>query len=151
MELNSLTKRYWTLEDLNLLDNVKTVKDMYEIATRVISRMDKPVIQVCGPITSGGKGDINLNLLELSNKIVELENKGLSVFDQLVFEDATFRLKDILSKDKYFMDVFTYFYLPLFRDGHIDELYFLKGWDSSRGAIWEHEQAQKLGLKIVYC
>lgn len=151
MVLNSLTKKYWDDKDIVLLDNVKTIKDMYDIATRVISRMEKPVIQVCGPITSGGKWDIGLNLNILNNKILELQENGLNVFDQLVFEEATFKLRDELSKDKYFMDIFTYFYLPLFSNGYINELYFLPGWDESRGATWENEQAKKLGLKITYC
>lgn len=150
MELNNFTKKYWTAEDIELLGKVKTVKEMFDIALRVLSRMARPVVQVCGPITSGGKGNVDLNIKYLNDKISELQEKGINVFDQMVFEDATMRLKDELSKDKYFMDLFTYFYLPVFESGFIDGLCFLPGWESSRGANWEHEQAKRLGLRITY-
>lgn len=151
MELNKKTREYWTEDDLKLLDKVDNLSDMYKIAIRVIDRMPKPVVQVCGPISTGGVGSIPGNIEVLNNKINELIDKGINVFDQAIFEDATGRMTEKLSKDEYFADVLTEFYFPLFKLGYINELYFLPDWQTSRGATWEHEQAQKLGIKIVYC
>jgi len=42
------------------------------------------------------------------------------------------------------------FYLPLFKSGYITKLYFKHDWKTSMGARWEHKQAKKLGLEIIY-
>ncbi len=42
------------------------------------------------------------------------------------------------------------FYLPMFKSGLIKILCFLPGWQNSIGATWEHEQAKKLGIPIIY-
>lgn len=150
MFFNENTKKYWNEEEIKLLNNVESLPEMYDIAVNIIEKMPKPIIQVCGPITTGGVGNVSGNLKELNNKIFELQNNGLSIFDQSVFEDTTQKLTEKLSKNEYFADVLTEFYLPLFEKGYIEELYFLPDWQTSKGATWEHEQAKRLGLKIVY-
>ncbi len=102
----------------------------------------------------GGKGSIEANLEEFNNQIKKLQDKGLNVFDQMPFEEPMHRLLieflKTRSKNEYMDSILTEFYLPLFESGYIKELYFLPDWQSSNGAKWEHEQAKKLGIKIVY-
>lgn len=150
MELSNITKKYWKDEDWSDLDKSESVKDLYIIAIRILGRMEKPLSQVCGPISTGGKGNVKDNLLEFNNKIKELQEKGFNVFDQMPYEDPMYRMMVNFSKEEYMENILTDFYLPLFESGHIKELYFLPDWKSSHGATWEHEQAKRLGIKIKY-
>jgi len=54
------------------------------------------------------------------------------------------------SKKEYLENILTDFYLPIFEGGYIQDLYFIQGWQSSHGATWEHNQAERLGIKIIY-
>lgn len=150
MELSNITKKYWRDKDWADLDRSESVKDLYVIANRILERMPKNLSQVCGPISTGGKGNVRDNLLEFNKKIIELQEKGLNVFDQMPFEDPMHRMMTNFSKEEYMENILTDFYLPLFESGRISELYFLPDWESSHGANWEHKQAKRLGIKIVY-
>ena len=150
MELNNKTKEYWEEEDLEDLKKVVSLSELYSISTRVIKRIPKPVSMVCGPITTGGLGNMESNLKRLNVEILKLQNEGHNVWDQAILEDATQILTEKNSKDKYYQDVLTDIYLPIFESGYIDEFYFLPDWQSSSGAKWEHEEAKRLGIKINY-
>ncbi len=60
------------------------------------------------------------------------------------------RVKDKVPTGEYATMLLTDFYQPLFETGLIKILYFLPDWQSSVGARWEHDQALKLGIEIVY-
>lgn len=150
MELSSVTKKYWEDKDWSDLDKSESVKDLYVIASRILERMPKNLSQVCGPISTGGKGNIVDNLLEFNKKIIKLQEEGLDVFDQMPFEDPMHRMMLNFSKEEYMHNILTDFYLPIFESGKITELYFLPEWESSHGANWEHEQAKRLEIKIIY-
>lgn len=56
-----------------------------------------------------------------------------------------------MSKSEDFCSLNVYpIYLPIFESGHVSRLYFIHGWQSSRGANWEHQQAERLGIEVVY-
>lgn len=75
--------------------------------------------------------------------------RGVNVFDQTVFEESLWRiLKTPYAKGK--DHLLGTFYLPLFESGLIVTLDFLPNWESSYGAVWEHNKAQQLGLQIIY-
>ena len=42
------------------------------------------------------------------------------------------------------------FFLPVFESGLVHTFYMLPDWESSTGASWEHVQAQRLSIDIVY-
>ena len=151
MELSNITKQYWTEKDWHDLEDVKTVKDLYIIASIIVNRVPTPRVQVCGPISTGGKGSIENNLEVFNDRIKELQKEGLNVFDQMPFEGPMHKMVlDYTKKDEYLDDILTDFYLQRFESGNISELYFLPDWKSSYGAKWEHEQAERLKLKITY-
>lgn len=151
MELSNITKQYFKDEDWQDIDNAKSMKDLYIVAERVMKRVPEPRIQVCGPISTGGKGSIDANLEVFNEKIKELQDIGLNVFDQMPFESQIYNLIHVFEKQGEYMEaILTDFYLPIFESGYISELYFLPGWESSHGAKWEHEQAERLGIKIIY-
>ena len=150
MELSKKTKEYWEEKDWQDLENSKSIKDLYDIALRIINRMPKPFSQVCGPISTGGLGDFESNLNVFNNTIISLQDKGLNVFDQMPFEHKMKVIKESFPKKDYHDDIINDFYLPFFESGLVTTFYFIPDWQSSRGAQMEHALAEKLGIEIKY-
>ncbi len=151
MEFSEITKQYWEEKDWKDLENVKLASDLYIIAKRIIKRMPKPFVQVCGPIGTGGLGSIDGNLNVFNNTINELQSQGLNVFDQMPFEKPMQELHEkLIAKGEYPKSLLTDFYCPIFESGLISTFYFLPNWKTSTGAKWEHKKAQELGIKIIY-
>jgi len=151
MEFSEITKQYWKEKDWQDLESSLSVKDLYTIAERIISRMPKPFVGVCGPIATGGLGSFEKNINFFNQKIKELQSKGFVVFDQMPFEEPMQRIKsEDLKKGDYQNDILNDFYLPIFKSGLVSQFYFIPGWESSFGANWEHKLAQELGIEIVY-
>jgi hypothetical protein len=112
--------------------------------------MPQPITQMCGPISTGGKGSVEENIKEFDKAIFFFIDKGEYVFDQIPFQDAMVRLKKEVADDEYDQRILTEFYLPIFKSGKIKELKFLPGWESSRGARWEHQQAETLEINFTH-
>lgn len=142
--------KYWKPEDIAALETANSFAELSEIALRVLKRMPKPIGQVCGPISSGGLGSIEANLKRFDQTIEELINHGNKIFDQVPFEKYIFRLIETGRGTRDQNQLLEQFYLPILESGLIDIMYFLPGWESSNGARWEHAQAKRLGIKIVY-
>ncbi|KKQ35419.1 MAG: hypothetical protein US50_C0015G0011 [Candidatus Nomurabacteria bacterium GW2011_GWB1_37_5] len=154
---------FWTKDDYRYLENeVKTFSQMRELALSIISRisdalekekMSNKISQVCGPITGGGKGSIKENLKIFSKTIHKLNGENNNfVLDQMPFEPVMHDLaKDWLAQhpsEKYCKPIFDEFYLPIFESGLIKKFFFIHGWQSSKGAQWEHDQAIRLKIEI---
>ncbi len=109
----------------------------------------KPVAMVCGPISTGGKGSRQRNLEVFSKAINKVSNGGLLVFSQMPFEDD---MERIYKSDPALqgLKLLEEFYLPLFKTGFIKLMCFLPGWENSIGANWEHDQAKKLNIPVLY-
>lgn len=148
-EINIITKQYWSDEDFLRLTNANSIKEVFLVASDIISRMPENIGQVCGPISSGGKGSIEENLKELNAVIGKLQEDGLHIFDQMPFEETIHRIVNNTEYNQKYEDILSDFYEPLFMSGRITTLYFIPGWESSRGANWEHNKAEELGISIV--
>jgi hypothetical protein len=140
---------YWDEQDYKDLENAKEYKDLLPIALRVIDKIESPISQVCGPISTGGHGSIKENGKEIIQAIESLRASGKNIFNQMPLEH---QIRKIMENDsnEYPYKLLEDVYLPLFKSGKIETLYFVFDWQTSTGAKWEHEQAQKLGLKIEY-
>lgn len=147
-EINKITKQYWTEEDFENLQKAETIQNVFEIAQNVISRMPDNVAQVCGPVTSGGKGSIEENLKQFDKVIDDLQEQGVHVFDQMPYEETFQRIAYSKTSDQNHDDILSEFYEPIFRLGKITTLFFVPGWESSKGANWEYQKAQELGIEI---
>lgn len=136
-------------EDFIDIEDAQTFEDLFAIAVRIIGRLPKPVGICSGPITSGGEGSIEKNIAKLQTEIRRLQMGGHCVFNQMPFEDSMQRIKNspYYKAGNHLLETF---YLPLFRDGHIQIVYFLPDWQSSYGATWEHDRAKECGLEFVY-
>ncbi len=150
MQFSEITKKYWTKEDWKDLEKVQSVEDLYIIAQKIISRMPKPIVQVCGPVANGGLGSVEANLNTFNETIKQLQSQGLNVFDQMPFEKPMQILKKKVLGEKTFKSIMNDFYLPIFKSGLVSAFYFMPTWQTSLGSKWEHEKVKELGIKIVY-
>lgn len=145
---NKHTEKYWTDENLKALQQVESFKELLTIWNKIFDRMPNGFIQVCGPIASGGLGSVEENLKVFDGTIRTLQQEGNIVFDQIPFEKPMQELKKKVSDGA--KTVLEDFYLPIFESGKIGQCYFIKGWETSVGANWEHDQAKRLDITIVY-
>ncbi len=150
MEINNVTHAYWTRDDLEKVQEAKDFKDLYIIAEKILKRMPQPIVQVCGPIGTGGLGNVEANLAAFDSTIRSLQANGLHVFDQMPFEWPMQAIKFNLPTGVYPESILTDFYMPIFESGFVREFYFMPNWQTSKGATWEHEEARRLGIKINY-
>lgn len=142
-------KVYWTKKDRDDLKKAVTFSDLLPIAITIINKIPKPVTMVSGPISTGGFGSPEKNMEFFSQSVKKLYESGARVFDQTPFNKIMTKMKKrIWHKPEYCMPLLEEFYFPLFRDGYIQEVYFLPDWQSSFGARWEHDQCQKLNILI---
>ena len=150
MKLNKKTQEYWEEKDILELKQAETMSHMFEVGLRVLKKIPQPVEQICGPISTGGKGSLLENLVAFNETIVSFQNEGKNIFDQMPFEEPMQRIKSGLQQGEYATTILTDFYLPIFESGLVKKLYFMKDWQSSKGSNWEHEQAKRLGIEIEY-
>lgn len=149
-EINKNTRQYWTEENFETLEKTQTIQEVLAVAQDVISRMPDDLAQVCGPVTSGGKGSIEENLKFLDSVIDELHEQGVHIFDQMPYEETFQRIAYSKTSDQNHDDILTEFYEPIFRSGKIKTLYFVPGWESSKGSNWEYAKAKELGIEIKH-
>lgn len=134
------------------LETVQTFEEMADVALEILDTMSeegKQIVEICGPISTGGLGDINLNLQRLERAIGVAIERGMYVFNQAPFENAIKRVSSNYQKneDGYCMEILEIFYRKIFESGHIKLALFLPDWQSSKGANWEMQTALRLGIE----
>ena len=125
-----------------------SLSKLVDSALLEISKLSPPVIQFCGPISTGGFGSVEENLDSLLSVIQASSENGMSVFNQVSYER---RLDNIL-KDHHEYDypLLDFFYNPILSSKKISGLIFLPLWETSVGSRWEHDLGQSLCLPIHY-
>jgi hypothetical protein len=131
---------YWTYFDLEQARGARDFRDLGQIALRVLRRMSEngPVIQVCGPITTGGLGSLSQNLARFQTAVEILKADDYNVFDQMPFQSFMIKLVDAGLSGR---DLLEDFYGPIFASGLVQFLFFLPLWETSAGAKWERQRA----------
>jgi len=122
-----------------------------DVALLILSRMKelgKPIIQICGPMSTGGLGDLSQNMKRFQKAIDIATERGLTVFNQIPFQEAIVRLSRPGESDEYCMETLEIFYRRIFESGHISKTLFLSGWDGSTGATWERNLVCKLRIEV---
>jgi len=138
-----------TKKELLTIKNAETFNELVSIGITILNRMNQPIAQVCGPISTGGTGSVKKNLDIFSDMIKLLNKKGINVFNQLPFErtfDKIMRNYKIIGYDSPILEEF---YKPIFKSGKIKKIYLLPGWKKSVGTRWEYNFAKKLKIEIV--
>lgn len=137
------------------IEKAKSANDfafLGELICDVAQKMPKPLFMLSGPMTTGGMGSYSKNILLFQHAIDEASKEGVSVFNQTMLEEHLQRLvRNWLTRNpdaQYCNHVLTDVYEILLTSGHIQGLYFIPGWETSRGAKWEREAAERLNLAI---
>jgi len=111
------------------------------------------IIQVCGPISTGGFNSVEINFLVFRDAVRLLRQNGFYVFDQTPLEDCVVRLWKIWNADPansgYCWPILNEIYLPIFTSGLVGTLLFLRGWNGSTGTRWERRRGRALKLNIA--
>ncbi len=157
-----LHTQYFTVSQLMRLQRATTYEQLAEIALSQLRIMNEHSLTrpgiVCGPISNGGLGSKELNIAHFEMVVNEfVARKHGNFFSQIPFEEALWRVQALLAES----DKTVYpkgagnpllegFYRPIFESGLIGSMYFIKGWESSDGARWEHALAILLGISIFY-
>ena len=142
---------HWDEEDKARLLEVQSYEELAELALRILSRMEdpeRPTIQVCGPMTTGGRGSFRANMDFFRFAIDRARAAGHNVFDQVVFQEAVVRLSGYAEDRPYDTRILDDFYHPVFKSGLVHVTLFLPKWKTSRGATWERELVTSLGIKV---
>ncbi|MBI2064520.1 MAG: DUF4406 domain-containing protein [Candidatus Yanofskybacteria bacterium] len=146
--------KYYSEANLRELREAKSYAELLFVAIEILQTMreesfSRPLAMVCGPISTGGKGSRQANLEIFSRAIDRLLADGLFVFSQMPFENDMERIYNS-SPELQGLRLLEEFYLPIFEMRFINLMCFLPGWEKSVGASWEHEQAERLGIPIIY-
>jgi hypothetical protein len=150
---------YWAEDHKLQLDAAETFHDIGALMLDVMRIMhaseNQAITEVCGPISTGGRGSVIENLKVFSKTIQHLKHHhGHLIFDQMPFEEAIGRVSNATPLPEgagtYHMGILDHCYLPLFESGMVKKFFFLPDWESSFGARWEHDVAQRLNIDIEY-
>ena len=154
---------YWQNEDLLRLGEAASFADLAQVGIAVAERVAldvkkrrrvlSRVCQVCGPISTGGFGSFEKNVVVFRVAFRTLSLRGFTVFNQMPLQDAIVRLHQRWKKkngDGYCWPILHDVYEPLFRSGHIAQGCFLSNWHTSEGARWEKSRMMALGIAIFY-
>ncbi len=144
-------KQYVLRPEILKMKKAKHFRELAPIAIQIASRLTRPVTQVCGPVSTGGRGSIEKNMKALKDAILFVGNQGFSVFDQTIFEKHLWRISGLPAlKNASEYLLLDSFYRPIFLSKKLQYLHFIPGWQGSVGAVWEHSLGKSLGIKIVY-
>lgn len=140
---------YLTRTDVKNIKDAETFYELVIVGLRILNRMEGPITQVCGPISTGGNNSVEENLNILAKAIEFLTKKGINVFNQLPFERSFDKIMRNYKTSGYDTPILEEFYGPIFESGKIKNVYFLPNWRKSVGARWEYNYARKLEIKTI--
>ncbi|MFZ6036571.1 MAG: hypothetical protein ACOYUK_05550 [Patescibacteria group bacterium] len=150
MTNNRRANNYWTPADHSVVSAAQSFSELLPTALTIIRRMPQPVAMVSGPMSTGGAGSLEKNVSRFAAAIHNLNEAGITTFDQLPFQKSMIRLlQQHHHATSYYMPLLEDFYLPVFQSGLIARVYFLPDWHTSFGARWEHDQCEKLGIPQI--
>jgi len=140
----------WLEEDLESVKSAKTFADLFVVALRVLNRMEQPIIELCGPVSNGGRGSRNANIEYFEESTVRLIQSGKIIFNIVPFENKIEEIwlaEEAAGKTP---TLFEDFYFPIFESGFIAEGYFLPDWETSAGAKKEHDKLAELNIPLTH-
>lgn len=124
------------------------MRELGQVALAVLSQMPRPAVQVCGPLTTGGFGTLELNTKRFRQAVAKLQSMTINVFDQMPFQDAMWQIIKASGQTGYCRAILDDFYAPIFRSGLISHAYFLSDWESSIDASWERQMVKECQITI---
>jgi hypothetical protein len=126
-----------------------------KLALAELAEMGGDTALVCGPISTGGLGNIEDNLGVFNATIASLRRTDPAVFDTLPFEAGIVDQRiawesDTANTGKPFSTaLMAQFYGPIFRFPGLTHAYFIPGWEASFGATMQRGMLIALNRRIV--
>ncbi|MBX4211048.1 hypothetical protein KW783_03710 [Candidatus Parcubacteria bacterium] len=116
---------------------------------RQLPRIPKKVYQVCGPISTGGLGSMDANVIRFRFAICELQRRGYNVFDQMPLQSAIVRVMKVAWREPgYCLPIMDAIYRGIFASGYVDVAIFLPDWLSSVGTRDERKMSHEFKIQI---
>jgi len=143
--------KHWKEEDFEVLKTATTFAELAEVALSILKRMKDDgceITELCGPMSTGGLGDMERNFDFFRFAIKRARDNGLTVFDQTPFQEVIQRFSNHLVHGEYNTDILDLFYKKIFESGLISRALFLPLWETSRGSRWEREFIGTLPIQI---
>ncbi len=140
---------WYSRQDLEDIQSASTITSLLGVALRIIRRQEArwPIDILCGPMTTGGTGDLEVNLKVFRRALDLLRQEDYRLFNQMPFQPVLARLASALPhRHGYCGAILTEFYFPLFEtaleEGYFRKAVFLPNWNTSHGA-----RAERLYLR----
>ncbi len=144
---------FYTPDRLRRIKESQSSQDLLAVALEVLVALNKnypgPIVQVCGPIGTGGTGSRKENLAIFKRAIERVCENGLVVFNQMPFEDDMARIYKSSIEPAGELPLLEEFYGSIFSTGFIQLLCFLPGSEGSFGATWEKKRGRELKIPML--
>lgn len=142
---------YWR-EVAQDLGQINSLNYAAAVIRHVLGKMKKDgrsIVQICGPMTTGGLGNMEDNVLRLKRAIVVAEERGILVFNQTHLQEAISRIAEEtklpVGSSGYYSEIIQPFYGVVFGSG-VREGWFLPGWEDSNGCVLERQMLRNFDL-----
>jgi hypothetical protein len=159
---------YWNevdfdhVKSVQYLDIVPGFNRLADISETVLKRMPAPIVQICGPISSGGFGHHDKNIVLFLECVHMLRLNGFNTLDQGPLQ---FGLKFLIekwhqkwarklegkseamrTKRRYCHPILRVMYERIFGSGKVNMAMFLPDWKTSWGTRWEYRTTGRYGI-----
>jgi len=141
--------------EIEAVENASSMQELAEVAIRFLRRVNRggnKVVEICGPMSTGGLGNFEANMRRFSHVIHMAVENGYVVFDLPFFQPAIIRIENFTEgQTEYNWDILHVFLRRIFESGYIIKGFFLPDWQTSIGAKWEREEFVRLQIPIEDC
>lgn len=125
------------------------------IALDELTKVGDNCALVCGPVSSGGMGNVDDNLGVFNATIASLRRTDPMVFDTLPFEAGIIGLRNAFEDNpanagkSFLMPLMSEFYQPLCSHPSLTHAYFIPGWEASFGSTLQRGMLIALKRRII--
>lgn len=135
--------------------NADSLAALATIALDELARIGDNCALVCGPVSSGGVGNVEDNLGVFNATIASLRRTDPMVFDTLPFEAGIIGLRNTFEENpankgkSFLMPLMSEFYRPLCAHPGLTHAYFIPGWEASFGSTLQRGMLIALNRRII--
>lgn len=126
------------------MDHRAVFAELAKTAIEDLKKLPQPVVRLSGPLTTGGFG-YEENMKRFARAEIALRERGYTVFSYEPYEKTIYEIYE----PSMHLDLMEYFHKPILESGLMTELFSLPGSEASKGATYERELAERVGIKVT--